>query len=1028
MESKHSPTTLALTIGFMDPDRAWRQARELARGLEGPSPQQILRWFNVADPDAALLACQRLFDTDPQALRSVLADAQDRDALLTVLGASHALANYIVAHPACMRIGEIPPLPHPRVVPGLEDGAGAGSHESQVPAPEGQALTWVDDTEPAEKMLRWMRKRIEGERKKDPAASGQTLIRRAYWQAMIRIVLEDSQAPDRFEQVATTSATICDLVDATLELALEYAKTRVPECARWAFTIMAMGKTGGQELNYISDVDVLYVYEPAPDTARNPLPGGTTSENNSRGGEAHEHDLCRQLIGHVRTCCSAPGAEPALWTLDAGLRPEGRDGPLARTLASYEQYYRKWAKQWEFQALMKARIGAGNRQLGKRFLQLVSAFVWNIAATTGFVTGVRQMRTRVEHSVPAKRKGTEIKLSPGGLRDVEFSVQLLQLVHGRSDPRLRVRSTLGGLARLAQLGYVARSDAQVFSTCYRTLRVFEHGAQLQAFRRTHQLPAQKKTAHVLARWIWPGNSAGKEVLDEQWNAVRAQVRDLHQRLFYRPIVQTIAQLDEQSVLLSTEGAAQRLQALGYRDPKGVMRHVQSLIAGPSRRATIQRHLLPAMLAWISGGAEPDRGILNFRRLSDTIGGSHWYLALLRDSAHAAQRLARILPTSTYAVEMLMEHPQAVQWLDGNGLEPVDSAALARECFAVMERNADTEDALERVRYIRGREFTRSAIADVSTRIDVGRARTILTVATDVVIEAALLRAQQEVDADIRVCAVAMGRYGGQEASYGSDADVIFVHETSLPPQRGQELATQIVRRTIDLLGRVGRTPSVQLDLDLRPEGRDGTLSRTVEQYAQYWREHARAWERQALLRARPIGDSELAAQMTLALQRPRYEAELQPNDLRTVRLLKARMENERIPRGAVHHLKLGPGGLSDVEWLVQWFQLNYARQYPQLRTTGTLAALEAIEVQELLPADEVQVLRDAWVFGSRLRAANVLASGKTRNLDRLFPGQAEQRMIAQLMGYDLDDYELLANDYLAAARRARAVFTRYFTK
>jgi glutamate-ammonia-ligase adenylyltransferase len=346
----------------------------------------------------------------------------------------------------------------------------------------------------------------------------------------------------------------------------------------------------------------------------------------------------------------ANAPEPALWQVDPNLRPEGKSGALVRTLDSHVSYYERWAENWEFQALLKARHLAGDQDLGASYVDKMQPFVWASAGREAFVESAQKMRERVMEHIPANEVDRQIKLGPGGLRDIEFTVQLLQLVHGRTDESVRVRDTITAISRLASAGYIARQDAVVFEKQYRFLRVLEHRIQLSAMRRTHLLPTSDTALRALARSInikWTA-----ETLLAHWESVKLEVRSLHQKVFYRPLLSAVAKLEDSGIALSSEQAEDRLSAIGFADPKSALGHISALTTGLSRRAAIQRQLLPVLIQWFSEGSDPDQALLSFRRLSEDLGESHWYLRMLRDSNGAAQRMTQVLSNSRLATGLL----------------------------------------------------------------------------------------------------------------------------------------------------------------------------------------------------------------------------------------------------------------------------------------------------------------------------------------------------------------------------------------
>jgi glutamate-ammonia-ligase adenylyltransferase len=328
-------------------------------------------------------------------------------------------------------------------------------------------------------------------------------------------------------------------------------------------------------------------------------------------------DIATKLANRMMRAIDGTSSEPALWQVDANLRPEGKSGALVRTLESHVAYYDRWAESWEFQALLKARPLAGAMALGERYVEALAPKVWASATRDGFVESVQKMRQRVLDNIPAAEVDLQIKLGPGGLRDVEFTVQLLQLVHGRTDELVRQRDTLGALAALAAQGYVSRAEANTFAAHYRFLRTLEHRIQLSQLRRTHLLPTSEIAQRALARAFSTKLTASQ--LLERWEMVKTEVRSLHQKLFYRPLLSAVSRLEDSSLNLTNDQAQDRLRAIGFVDSKGALGHIAALTSGLSRRAAIQRQLLPVLLQWFGDGADPDQALLAFRRLSEDLG-------------------------------------------------------------------------------------------------------------------------------------------------------------------------------------------------------------------------------------------------------------------------------------------------------------------------------------------------------------------------------------------------------------------------
>ena len=967
--------------GFLDPARA---ATRLA-GLPGTPQTWVPILRKVADPDLAVLQVLRLHEAAPDLLERVITEGGDRLArLLAVLGGSAWWGDYLIAEPS------------------RAEGLWVEPGQAR------QALLRAVDADPASLSP------IAG-----PTRNGDDL-RRAYREVLLDLVADDLARGNPSAYMPEVGSRLAELADAALEAALALARRDIDPELRVDFAIIAMGKCGAQELNYISDVDVLYV---------------VGAKDGVEEREAVE--IGTRLAAMAAQACSGSGAEQPLWTIDANLRPEGRNGALVRTLESYESYWNKWAQSWEFQALLKARCAAGDLELGNRFHAAAAQYVWSAAGRPGFVENARAMRRRVEENIPRREVDRDLKLGRGGLRDVEFTVQLLQLVHGRSDESLRVRSTIDALEALRAGGYIARKDADELEECYRFLRSVEHRAQIAKMHRTHLIPASTHEVRVIGRSLDLDAFFDTEAFTCQLEQVRTRVRELHEEVFYRPIIQATAGLSPDVAALDEEGARARLEAIGYIDPNGAFSHISALTRGTSRRAMIQRHLLPVFISWLADGADPDLGLLSFRALSEQIGDSHWYLALLRDSGVAASRLCQMLPNSKWIAEALSNQPEAIAWLDSDReLEAPDPQALKREAASLIDRHANPEDAASRVRAVRSRELLRAAMSDLHSAISPRRPA--ISDATDAALLGALAIASREdeerhgrVRAEVGL--IAMGRYGGRESSYASDADVIACHRSAGEASEAQaaESATAIVNRVKALLGSVTTQMSISVDFGLRPEGRSGPMTRTPHSYADYYGKWASTWERQALLRARPIaGPEPLLEEMMVLIDSIRYGSPVTKDELKEIRLLKARMESERLPRGAEpeRHVKLGPGGLSDVEWVVQLLQLRYGPECPVVRTSSTLDALRALRESGRISFEDASTLEDAWSLASRIRAGNVLASGRMSGvkLDILPRDLRDLKSLARALGYRAGHEGDVEEDWMRCARRARKVMDRLF--
>ncbi|HCT75720.1 MAG TPA: bifunctional glutamine-synthetase adenylyltransferase/deadenyltransferase [Micromonosporaceae bacterium] len=929
----------------------------LARyGLTQPCPDDLALWDaqaqrpadeeaalvleqigRAADPDLALRQLHRLFERDPSVLAELGAEEDLRIRLITVLGASSALGDQLAAIPKGWQALTHTIPPRYEVHSGLSDVAA---------------------------------------------------LRAAYQRGLLRIAAWDLADDTDIEAVMTE---ITALADATLRAAYRLALRRVSSRPRLA--VIAMGKCGGGELNYVSDVDVIFV-------------------------AAEDEDLtdATTVAAALMEICGS-----VAWPVDAALRPEGGRGPLVRTLASHQVYYKRWARTWEFQALLKARPVAGDAGLGKAWLAGLQPLVWRAAERPEAVEDVRKMRRRIIDQIPPAEVDREIKRGPGGLRDIEFAVQLLQLVHGRADETLRSGNSLQALRALVSGGYVGRQDGKALEAAYRFLREVEHALQLQRLRRTHTVPIDPPALRWLARAL--GLTA--ESFRATWVAHAAEVRRLHAKLLYRPLLAAVAKVPADGLSLRPDAAQRRLELLGFADPKGALRHIETLTAGVSRTAAIQRTLLPVLLAEFADSPDPDAGLLAYRQVSEALGSTPWYLRLLRDEGPVALRLARVLDSGRYLTDLLSRDPEALRLLaDDAELRPRSAQSLLDGMAAAAARHTSPQAAVAAVRALRRRELFRIGSADVLGLLTVEEVGLALSDLTDATLAAALTVARAAVDApeDMRFAIIGMGRLGGAEMSYPSDADVLFIFDGGT-----DSAALAVAEQLRTLLAAPAPDPPLGIDADLRPEGRQGPLVRSLAAFQRYYATWSQVWEAQALLRARPVaGDASLLTQFVELIDPLRYPAGgLKRDQITEIRRIKARVESERLPRGAdpLTHVKLGRGGLADVEWTVQLWQLRYGYKYPPLRETRTLRALSAATSAGLVSGENAAVLSESWVLCSRVRNALTLIRGRAS--DQLPRHGKELAGVARLLASGEDPGEFL-DDYLKVTRRARSAVEKLF--
>jgi glutamate-ammonia-ligase adenylyltransferase len=805
--------------------------------------------------------------------------------------------------------------------------------------------------------------------------------------AVLRIAARDLLGLDDLVKVGESLAQVAaDVFDAALGFAAAGTGSDTAGLA-----VIGMGKLGGAELNYASDVDVLFV----------------SAEDDGTAAARRAMEVARESF-----------------RVDTALRPEGRSGPLTRTVASYQGYWRRWASAWEFQALIKARPVAGDGELGASFADAVRAALWERSFSADELAELRSMKARSEELVTRRGlSGRELKRGPGGIRDVEFAVQLLQLVHGRLDPAIRSRATLGALAELGTAGYVSTDDAAVLADHYRFLRTVEHRLQLVEFEQTHAVPtsppARRRLARVLGFHDGPDATAA-ERFDDELRRRLAEVRGVHERLFFRPLLEAFSGAE---AVMSPEAVERRLAAFGFADARRTAAAVEELAGGLTRSSRLMGQLLPLLLDWLSLTPDPDLGLLGLRNLVVHRHHRSMVVSAFRESPETARRLCLLLGSSRALAEALGRNPELIARLDDASLAPRSRAELVAEARQRLAHSPDDQARRAQLVRLRQDQFVRTASRDLLELDDVGGVGRSLTDCAEALLETALDEARRGAGARGRFCVVGMGRLGGAELAYASDLDVLFVHD-----EEGADADTAAAVVSEALLELVhGTSPATRVatvDLGLRPEGAQGRLSRSVAGYRLYFSRWAQTWERQALLRARVVaGDRGLGARFLEAAHDFVWGTPFGDDAVADIRRMKARMERERIPSGEdpEFHLKLGRGSLSDVEWTVQLLQLRTG-----VATTSTLAALEALGAQGALGEDDAGALRASYVFCEHTRNRWHLVGalpGGTGPGDALPARGADLSRLARSLG---TTPAALRDDYRRVTRRARRVTERLF--
>ncbi len=887
------------------------------------------------EPERVRAAVRTILDDAPELAEVLAADPMLRRGAVAVVEASSSLARWL---------GRDPWLLESLAGDDLATDADAGSLEASWRMLTGDAVA---------RLRRWKRREL------------------------VRIVARDMLG---LADLPTVVAELSALADGCLVRALTEAEPAQP------MAVIGLGKLGGRELNYCSDVDLIVVHE------------------------GDDHDAAG-IVRRVISLMATQTPDGRVWPVDLDLRPEGRDGAVTRSPDSYEQYYRRWGEAWELQALIKARYVAGDVDLANRFFDAVRPMVWHEELAPGAVPYIHQIKRRHEEEFWSDgRDDGDVKRGRGGIRDVEFTAQILQLVHGRADPAVRSPNTFEALDQLVRGGYLHRGDARRLAGSLVHLRTVEHRLQLWEERQTHHLPDAGADLDSLARRLgYRGDRPGPTFLADH-EQVRAAVRDTHERVFYRPVLDAVAGAGA----LAERTVADRLEALGFTDVAGALERLERITEGSGSAARALRQLLPPALDWLGQSPDPDLGLFQLRLVTDGTHRASLAVEALREDDRTATRLCRVLGSSRIVGDGLRAEPELMprlgddSWLD----ERYDPDAARAELAApgAQDRGA----MADRLAVDRASQTTRIAIADLLGRATLEETGSDLTRLAETHLDAALEWAAPRSSLAI----VGLGRFGGGNLAYPSDLDVVFVHEES------DTEAPAVVRRLLDLLAHpVAMGRRWEVDTRLRPEGANGRLVRSIDEMVEYYRRWADTWERQAMLKARPVaGNRALGGRFVAALAPILFGPDFSSTD--EIREMKDRIEAERISddEDPALHLKLGEGSLTDVEFAVQVLRLRHGHAHPGVRRPDTEGAVEALVDAGLLAIADAEALVRSYRFCGRARNLNHLMKGGGG--DALPADHDDARHLGRLLGFEEPAGDRLRDDYRRITAAARVVARR----
>jgi glutamate-ammonia-ligase adenylyltransferase len=985
--------------------------------------QESLRVGVARAPSPALAVaglCRLLAEGGPHSLRSW--PESDLADLLCVLGSSPALSRHLVNH------GEHWPV------------AAAAYRETNPGIDRLIERTEIAEGDDFDAIARGLRRMARGE--------------------MYRIGARDMLGIATLEE---TLDGITTLAEAALRVATDRLRAvlaresgdAIDESGRAIpFVVLGLGKLGGQDLNYSSDIDVAFYYE--------------RDVTLSTGDTARE--FFSRLAKEITRAIGDTTADGQVFRVDLRLRPEGGSGPLVNTVANALMYYEGWGDTWERGVYIKARPVAGDFALGDELIEGIRPFVFRRHLDYQTIEDFRAMKERIdaEQAVRRMRSGgvRDVKLGAGGIRELEFVVQILQLIHGGHDDAVRVRGTMAALAALESGGMIASEDAAGLRVAYRFLRNVEHAVQVVEQRQTQRLPEKPEDLRWLARRL--GYGVGRrgeaqdgdelEAFERDWTRHTSTVRDAFLRFLElradetpRPVAGEQRAPDPIAVTLlgmiergETDEASSLLEEIGFPDGQRSAETLSRLYRGrvsgpasPQRRRAVERmapHLLHAALE----AADPQAAV---ERLVDFLirTGAHTsYMALLGGSPATMEVLVRLFATSPYLAAHLVGHPELLDSLVRSDRGPAarNEESLSAALLEELDGATDEEEVLAALRRFRVAETIRIGLDDLGGEISAEEVFSSLTLLADACVRAAADRARRLVEASrpgtterVELAVVALGKMGAGEMSYASDLDLLFIYDVREEGFEGAHtIATRWAQKMIGLLQTQTRDGIVyKIDARLRPSGRSGPLVASIERFVDYHRTEAELWERQAHIRARVVYGSEfLRHRIEETIERFVYGTALDSDGVHEIDSLRTRVENELAAEGPGRtNVKTGRGGIVDIEFLVQMLLLRHGKSHPSVRRRRTDEAIAALQQEGLLPAADAERLAKAYRFLRVLEARMRLE--RDRAVEQLGTDPDVLEPLARRLGFvgAQPGAELLAM-YQSTRDEVRALYERYF--
>ena len=1033
----------ALSSGFAEPAKTATNLLLLQDILKDPQLVVSLcrQALTTADPDMALNNLERLCGTiDKTDLPIVLVDDTSKGQLLTILGASPFLTGIL-----CRRATFFAGLFR-------KDQINTRKTEAQMCEELRQSIADDADT---------------------PALKQGLRIFKA--QEMLRIGARDLCGLAELEEV---TAELSALAAATLQRAYEIGNHQLqaeygvplldPEDDKSApqpaeFTILGMGKFGGCELNFSSDIDLIYFY--SSDCGQT---AGIDDPVRGKRNQISLHQYFVKLSELITRAIGQATEDGFVFRVDLRLRPEGNSGEMANSLAAGEIYYESWGQSWERSAMLKARPVAGSKKLGEELLERLDPFIYRRHLDYAMIDDIKVMKQKIDRSLTREKEGElNLKLGRGGIREIEFFIQALQLINAGKNPQLRQRNSLKALQILGDMGLITSEERDDLSQAYRFLRTAEHRIQVVHEQQTHNLPSRPEELKALARRCnHPDTDSFMAALGQHRDKVSAVFRDL----FYTSEEELPSQVSREVSFLFDPNAEPDLcldilEEKGFRPPEKAYESLLVLRQGGTRGYLTERarrqldRIAPLLFQEVMHSPDAPMALGNMEKFLEACRRARGtYYALLAENPEIIKVLVSLFATSQFLSRNFIQHPEVLDSLVSRSYaktikEPED---LDEELATLLDNDSHYEDKLNTLRRFRNEEFLRIALNDIHGHTPQGQTTRQLSLVADTCLQHALAIARTELleryglpccEDDDGACheaafaIVGMGKLGGMELNYHSDLDIIFIYEGDgetrpaegtandrFKPQTNQQYFARLAQRIISVLTLMTQEGHVyEIDTRLRPSGNQGPLVTSLPAYREYHESSAAPWERQALIKARVVaGSAQLAASYDRLTEEIVYERDLPENLAEEIYRLRQRMEKELGRESDQHrNIKTGRGGMVDVEFIAQYLQLLHGKGRKTLHCRNTVDALHALQSEGLISLIDYENLLSGYKFLRRLE--NKLRLVHDQSVNELSADPAYLTKLARHLDYPDSSgppEQLFLEEYAATTQTIREIFER----